>query len=183
MTRDCHVRFLGGWGAAKAPRLPDRFRAGEVDRPELRRRLIPLQARLGRLLRRGQANPDRKAAGLCRELTKWWAALWTFARVDGVEPTNNGARLAPGGAVAQGQLRLGQRGGESVCRAAADSGSLVPPAGAAAVGVPGGRSRGGAAGESIAVSTPSTAGRLNAYRPATERRLRWQLTTRAFPSS
>src|SRR5207248_3649519 len=30
-------------------------------------------------------------AALCRELTKWWAALWTFARVDGVEPTNNGA--------------------------------------------------------------------------------------------
>jgi transposase len=55
----------------------------------LQRRLIPLQARLGRLLRRGQENPDRKAAGLCRELTKWWPALWTFARVEGVEPTNN----------------------------------------------------------------------------------------------
>jgi transposase len=25
---------------------------------------------------------------LCRGLTKWWAALWTFARVEGVEPTN-----------------------------------------------------------------------------------------------
>jgi len=55
----------------------------------LQRRLIPLQARLGRLLRRGQTNPDGKAAALCRELTKWWPALWTFARVDGVEPTNN----------------------------------------------------------------------------------------------
>jgi transposase len=31
---------------------------------------------------------------LCRELDKWWAALWTFARVDGVEPTNNGAERA-----------------------------------------------------------------------------------------
>jgi transposase len=31
---------------------------------------------------------------LCRELTKWWAALWTFARVAGVEPTNNGAERA-----------------------------------------------------------------------------------------
>src|SRR5207237_9305922 len=64
------------------------------DRQALRRRLIPLQARLGRLMRRGQENPDRKAAGLCRELTKWWAALWTFARVEGVEPTNNGAERA-----------------------------------------------------------------------------------------
>jgi transposase len=44
---------------------------------------------MGRLLRRGQTSPERKAAGLCRELTKWWAALWTFARVEGVEPTNN----------------------------------------------------------------------------------------------
>jgi hypothetical protein len=55
---------------------------------------VPLQARLGRLLRRGQKNPDGKAAGLCRELTKWWAALWTFARVEGVEPTNNVAERA-----------------------------------------------------------------------------------------
>jgi transposase len=55
----------------------------------LRRRLVPLQARLGRLLRRGRETPDRKAAGLCRQLTKWWAALWTFAQVEGVEPTNN----------------------------------------------------------------------------------------------
>ena len=85
---------LRGLGGRKAPWLPDRFRAGEFDRPELRRRLIPLQARLGRLLRRGQQTPDPKAAGLCRELRKWWTALWTFARVEGVEPTNNVAERA-----------------------------------------------------------------------------------------
>ncbi len=83
---------IGRWGLAEIERLValwHRFRAGELDRPALQRRLIPLQARLGRLLRRGQETPDRKAAGLCRELTKWWPALWTFARVEGVEPTNN----------------------------------------------------------------------------------------------
>ena len=48
-----------------------------------------LRARLGRLLRRGRENSDRKAAGLCRELTKWWAVLWTFARIEGIEPINN----------------------------------------------------------------------------------------------
>jgi transposase len=83
---------VGRWGLAEIGRLFalwHRFRAGEYDRPELQRRLIPLQARLGRLLRRGQECPDRKAAGLCRELRKWWPALWTFARVEGVEPTNN----------------------------------------------------------------------------------------------
>src|SRR5215211_4379931 len=88
---------IGRWGLAEIERLFvlwHRFRAGEYDRPELQRRLIPLQARLGRLLRRGQESPDRKAAGLCRELTKWWPALWTFARVEGVEPTNNVAERA-----------------------------------------------------------------------------------------
>jgi len=83
---------VGRWGLAEIERLFTFwhcFRTDELDRRELQRRLIPLQARLGRLLRRGQENPDRKAAALCRELTKWWPALWTFARVGGVEPTNN----------------------------------------------------------------------------------------------
>jgi transposase len=88
---------VGHWGLAEIERLFGlwhQFRAGEFARQELRRRLVPLQARLGRLLRRGQESPDRKAAGLCRELRKWWPALWTFARVEGVEPTNNASERA-----------------------------------------------------------------------------------------
>src|SRR5215212_7502241 len=88
---------IGRWGLAEIERLFalwHRFRAGESDRGELRRQLIPLQARLGRLLRRGEESPDRRATALCRELDKWWAALWTFARVEGVEPTNNVAERA-----------------------------------------------------------------------------------------
>ena len=56
--------------------------------------LVPLQGRLGWLLQRGQENPDRKAAALCRALGKSLAALWTFAWVDDVEPTNKGAERA-----------------------------------------------------------------------------------------
>jgi transposase len=88
---------IGRWGLAEIARLFGlwhRFRAGEFDRQELRGRLIPLQARLGRLLRRGRENLDRKAAGLCRPLNKWWPALWTFSRVEGVEPTNKLAERA-----------------------------------------------------------------------------------------
>ena len=33
-------------------------------------------------------------AELCREITKWWAAVWTSARVEGVEPTDNAAERA-----------------------------------------------------------------------------------------
>jgi len=83
---------IGRWGLAELDRLFalwHRFRAGELDRQELRRQLVPIQARMGRLLWRGEASPDRKAAALCRDLNRWWAALWTFVRVEGVEPTNN----------------------------------------------------------------------------------------------
>jgi transposase len=88
---------IGRWGLAETERLFafwHRFRAGKYDRKALERRLIPLQTRLGRLLGRGQESPDRKAARLCRELRKWWPALWPFARRDGVAPTNNGAERA-----------------------------------------------------------------------------------------
>jgi transposase len=92
VDRGGEAASVGRWGLAEIERLFGhwhRFRAGEIDRQELQQRLIPLQARLGRLLRRGQENPDHKAAALCRELRKWWTALWTVARVEGVEPTNN----------------------------------------------------------------------------------------------
>jgi len=97
VDRGGEAQPIGRWGLAEIERLFalwHRFRAGEFGREALWRRLIPLQARMGRLLGRGHVSPDRKAAALCRELRKWWPALWTFARVDGVEPTNNVAERA-----------------------------------------------------------------------------------------
>lgn len=85
---------IGNWGLSEVARLfacwKD-FQAGVLDRPGLGRRLLPVKARLGRLLRRGAASGDRKARALARELQKLWPALWTFARAEGVEPTNNRA--------------------------------------------------------------------------------------------
>jgi transposase len=83
---------VGRWGLAEIERLFalwHRFRAGAIDRQALRQQMVPIQARMGRLLWRGEDNPDDKAAGFCRELNKWWAALWIFTKVEGVEPTNN----------------------------------------------------------------------------------------------
>jgi len=91
VDRGGEAESIGRWGPAEIESLFalwHRFRAGECDREGLQRRLILLQAQMGRLLRLGQANPDRSAAALCRELEKWWAVLWTFARVEGAEPTN-----------------------------------------------------------------------------------------------
>src|SRR5262245_46931473 len=35
-----------------------------------------------------------KTEGVCREILKLYDALWTFVRVEGVEPTNNAAERA-----------------------------------------------------------------------------------------
>jgi transposase len=97
VDRGGEAESIGRWGLAELARLFGlwhRFRAGELDRNVLQRRLIPLRARLGRLVWRGEVSPDRKVAALCRALDRWWAALWTFARVEGVEPTNNIAERA-----------------------------------------------------------------------------------------
>jgi hypothetical protein len=107
----------------------------------------PHLSRLGRLLRRGQDAPDQKAAGLCRELRTWWPTLWTFARVDGVEPTNDVSERAVRPAV------LWRKG----------SGSIVPPAGAATGGLLGGGGRSRGPWHCCAIAPAGIAGGLNAY--------------------
>ena len=92
VDRGGEAEATGRWGLAEIARLFalwHRFRDGEFDRRELRRQLVPIQARMGRLLWRGEENPDHKAAALCRDLNRCWPALWSFTRVEGVEPTNN----------------------------------------------------------------------------------------------
>ena len=71
-----------------------RFRAGEIDRLGLLDLLAPLQAEMAQVLEEAIAGTDAKAAGVCWELRKLWPALWTFALVAGVEPTNNAAERA-----------------------------------------------------------------------------------------
>ncbi len=65
---------IGRWGLAEIARLFalwHRFRAGEVSRKVLQRQMVPIQARLGRLLWRGEASADHKAAALCRDRNTW----------------------------------------------------------------------------------------------------------------
>ena len=72
-----------------------RFTRGEGDRAALRRELEPLQARLWRVFADGINSDDPKAAALCWDLgSRLWPALWSFARYEGVEPTNNAAERA-----------------------------------------------------------------------------------------
>jgi len=72
-----------------------RFRAATIDRPTLLVDLAPLQAEFRQALEDGLKPPHAVVAGaLCGNLLDSWPALWTFAHVAGVEPTNNAAERA-----------------------------------------------------------------------------------------
>ena len=88
---------VGNWALAETRKLFHRwhcFQRGEIDREELQAQLEPVQGAFRTLLALGSAGPCQKTARLCGELEEWWAALWTFATREGVEPTNNAAERA-----------------------------------------------------------------------------------------
>ena len=107
----------------------------------LQQALIPVRLAMQELLRAGVENPYSKIASLSRELLLQWEALWTFSRVEGVEPTGyplgecSRARVAWGSAVAQGKFWLAKRRGLSVCGAGVECAGDVRAAGARAVRV------------------------------------------------
>jgi transposase len=70
------------------------YHDGVLTRAALQAALAPVEEALAALLHTGQEHADAQAAGLCRALLRLWPALWTFAEVDGVEPTNNAAERA-----------------------------------------------------------------------------------------
>jgi len=81
------------------------------DRDQLKRRILRLRRRLKPILRTysGKAPRYKRTRGLAKSLIKLWPALWTFATVDGVEPTNNHAERSLRGAVIYRKLSLGSQ--------------------------------------------------------------------------
>jgi transposase len=65
------------------------FRERKITRAGLRAKVEPLRKKMRDLLGRGAALRIRKTSGLCRGLLKREAAVWTWATVPGLEPTNN----------------------------------------------------------------------------------------------
>ena len=86
----------------------DDYRAGG-DREHLAESIAPLAEELRRLLEAASCKSprNRRHRGLAKNLLKVWPALWTFARVPGVEPTNNHAERGLRGAVIYRKLSLG----------------------------------------------------------------------------
>jgi transposase len=70
------------------------FQRGEIDRATLLAWLKPVQRAVETALEWGAASGIAKFSGFCTNLLARWEALWTFARVEGVEPTNNAAERA-----------------------------------------------------------------------------------------
>jgi len=69
-------------------------RDGTLTHAQFQVLMRPLRRQVARLLKAGQACGVAKTEGVCREVLKVYEALWTFVRVEGVEPTNNAAERA-----------------------------------------------------------------------------------------
>jgi transposase len=67
------------------------FRERKISREAMGRLVGPVRQTMKRLLQRGRRCQGQRAARFCRELLRLEPALWTFARVPGIEPTNNHA--------------------------------------------------------------------------------------------
>jgi len=83
----------------------------DADRARLGERIEPLKAELRALLEEaaGKSARNRRHRTFARNLLKRWPALWTFASVPGVEPTNNHAERGLRGAVIYRKLSLGSQ--------------------------------------------------------------------------
>jgi transposase len=71
-----------------------RVRDGTLSRRTFERRMREVEREVGRLLRKAAVCPDRKTAGMAKQILKLEPALWTFVQVEGLEPTNNAAERA-----------------------------------------------------------------------------------------
>jgi len=67
------------------------FRDQKIDRAALRTRTSVILARMKHNLRLAAQTDHKAARNLGKSLLENWDKLWTFLRVDGVEPTNNSA--------------------------------------------------------------------------------------------
>jgi len=65
------------------------YQAGTITRRRLQELIAPLERRFSNTLVEGGLGDDARVAKFCENLLNLQPALWNFARVEGVEPTNN----------------------------------------------------------------------------------------------
>jgi transposase len=79
---ECVEQMFGLW---------HRVRDGTLNWADFQAAMPPIQSRVGELLREGAQLAHDKTRRTCANILKLEVGLWTFVRVEGVEPTNNGA--------------------------------------------------------------------------------------------
>ena len=91
------------------------FRQGQMDRSTLRTKLGPICVELHHALEAQRDCTDKRVRRFCRNILGVYPALWTFARVEGVEPTNNHAERTLRLAVIWRKISFGNHS-EAGCR-------------------------------------------------------------------
>lgn len=87
-----------------------RVRDGTLSRPMFRYQMIDIRQEVAACLRAGAACAHSRTAGTCADILQREDALWTFVRVEGVEPTNNAVERILRQAVLWRKKSFGTRG-------------------------------------------------------------------------
>lgn len=82
------------WQSGKLFEAWHKARDGTTRRSTFLQTVSWLRPMVRSTLERGATCACPKTATTCAELLKLWDCLWTFTRVEGVEPTNNAAERA-----------------------------------------------------------------------------------------
>lgn len=83
------------------------YKAGEIKWKTFQKYALPIRKEVQYLLLRGRWSKSKKLVGFCQELHKNRDHLWTFTRIQGIEPTNNAAERALRPAVIYRKLSFG----------------------------------------------------------------------------
>jgi transposase len=88
---------IGGYLKTEALQMFEwwhRVKDGTLSRATFRHYMGPLQISVKMLLEQGTRCRSPEVSATCRDLVKHFPALWTFVRIEGIEPTNNDAERA-----------------------------------------------------------------------------------------
>ena len=83
------------------------YKAGKIKWKTFQKHVAPIREEVRVLLLRGKFSGNKKWIGFCNELYDRRAHLWTFTKIEGIEPTNNAAERALRPAVIYRKLSFG----------------------------------------------------------------------------
>ena len=84
-----------------------RYKDGKITWEAFQAEMTPIRQKVNNLLLRGACSGNARLVGMCSELYDHREWLWTFADVQGIEPTNNTAERALRPAVIYRKLSFG----------------------------------------------------------------------------